>query len=376
MREPSTMPEGLAVFELPRPFVAPALRVLRLANTAIDALFYDVGVLLCELLWRGEVVSTQTSPTPTQFNQFGPFSLRGFTSLDLDALSNPEGCILVVDSTKAPFVQRFDSVVEFIEWANSDGQDVKTVTITGVGSSALGSAAFAWNASMALGQRVAAIVPGYGLADMLEQALGGWFGFGVQDWLGSLAQTIMANTVPETAKIGRNLLISAPAHKEATTGAPEFITGNPASDVLHSILERAPAINTLLGHSKGALVISNALRSLGADVTKRLWVATFGCAISESVAVKHYEQYLGILDALGALNSWGHSPDHLVFTHHSTNIAIAFAMPVAILTRVSVALGHGSESAHSQRNQDRRADSRDTGSVAGATRPRVNADND
>ncbi|MEX3940629.1 hypothetical protein AB4Y44_13965 [Paraburkholderia sp. BR10937] len=376
MRESSPAADGMALFELPRPFIAPALRAMRLANTALDALFYDIGVIMSELLWRGEVVSTQTSPTATKLNHSGPVSLSGFTSVDLDALSNPEGCILVVDSAKAPFVKRFDSVNDFIDWTRSDGQDVRTVTITGVGSSALGSAAFAWNTSMALGQRVAAIVPGYGVADVLEQALGGWFGFGVHDWLGSLAQTMMAHALPETAKIGRKLLMTTPGHKEAATGAPEFLTGNPASDVLHSILENAPTIDTLLGHSKGALVIANALRSLAPGVTKRLWVATFGCPISESVEVDHYEQYLGILDGLGALNSWGNIPDHILVTHHSTNVGIAFSMPVAILTRVSVASRRASGNSGPQRGQDSVTSSRATHRAVETARPRVSASND
>ena len=57
-------------------------------------------------------------------------------------------------------------------------RDVAIATITGVGSSALGSAALAWDISVALRQSVLAIVPGYGVADAVLQGLGGWFGFG------------------------------------------------------------------------------------------------------------------------------------------------------------------------------------------------------
>jgi hypothetical protein len=42
-----------------------------------------------------------------------------------------------------------------------------------VGSSSLGSAALAWDISIALRKSVLAIVPGYGMADVILQALGG-----------------------------------------------------------------------------------------------------------------------------------------------------------------------------------------------------------
>jgi hypothetical protein len=56
---------------------------------------------------------------------------------------------------------------------------VDIATITGVGSSALGSAALAWDISVALQKPVLAIVAGYGVADVFLQALGGWFAFGL-----------------------------------------------------------------------------------------------------------------------------------------------------------------------------------------------------
>ncbi len=62
------------------------------------------------------------------------------------------------------------------------------MSITGVGSSALGSVAFAWNLSVALGRPVAAIVPGYGVADVVQQALGGWYGFGLTAWIKKMTQ--------------------------------------------------------------------------------------------------------------------------------------------------------------------------------------------
>jgi len=86
--------------------------------------------------------------------------------------------------------------------------------------SGVGAAAFAWNASSALAEPVAAIVPGYGLADVVPQALGGWFGFGLHDWLQSATQSFLAAAAPSLAQMGRRLARSAPHQKRAASGAP------------------------------------------------------------------------------------------------------------------------------------------------------------
>jgi hypothetical protein len=98
-------------------------------------------------------------------------------------------------------------VKKFLESPYQETRDVEIATITGVGSSALGSAALAWDVSVALEKPVLAIVPGYGVADVVLQGLGCWFAFGLHDFLSSktLIQTGLATAVPETARIGREL---------------------------------------------------------------------------------------------------------------------------------------------------------------------------
>jgi hypothetical protein len=333
-----TAPPGLSLFELPSQFIEPTLRALRLWNTALDALFYDTGVLTAELRLRGELVTTEAAHVTQVARDAAPIPEPSFSKLDLSALANPEGCILVIDSARAPFVTRFDRVDDFIEWTIGPGADLTTVTITGVGSSALGSAAFAWNASVALGKRVAAIVPGYGVADVVNQALGGWYGFGVHDWIGALTQKVLAHASPSMARAGQRLLESTPGHKATETGGPpEFETGSAASDVLHALITHVPGISVLLGHSKGALAIGNALRSLAPATTRRLWVTTFGCPIDESVPVTKYVQFLGSLDPLGLLNAWGHKAERSLISSHSTNTMIPLSMPISVLLRGALA---------------------------------------
>jgi hypothetical protein len=322
--------DDLAAFETPRYLVDPALRSLRGANTFLDRLFYDVGVLARELRRRGEGITTNDGPT------YGRLDRADVDRLDLGALYNPEGCILVIDPSASPSIRRFDRVDEFVAWATIEANTVTAVTISGAGSSALGSAALAWNVSAALGQRVAAIVPGYGLADFVGQAMGAWFGFEAHNWLASLTQKQLATTFPGTARIGHSLLATIPDHPARRTGVPVFVTGSAASDVLHALLHQMPAISVLIGHSKGALAIGNALRSLSPDVTRRMMVATFGCPIGESVPVGRYVQFLGKFDLLGQLNSWGNKPDQWIATDHSTNSMIPLSIIVANLTRAMV----------------------------------------
>jgi hypothetical protein len=218
-------PENLALYEVQRPFVEPLLRWCRLWNTGIDILFYDVALVTAALLAKGRVVDTEA---PANLNS----SRSPLAILDLTAQSNPCGSIIVVDANLAPYVYKpFLGMREFFEFANSsEGAGVHTLAVTGVGSSAFGSVAFAWDASVALGQPVAAIVPGYGLADVVPQALGGWFGFELQDALQNATQYFLADFAPTLAMMGRDLARSTPGRATASTGAPVFRHGSAASD--------------------------------------------------------------------------------------------------------------------------------------------------
>ena len=118
----------------------------------------------------------------------------------------------MVDPAAAPYVTRFETLPDFLDWHRAATQAPTVVTLTGVGSSALGSAAFAWDVAEALAQPVIAIVPGYGVADAALQAMGGWFGFGLHDALGtkSWLQNALALATPQLAWVGRKLVGSIP----------------------------------------------------------------------------------------------------------------------------------------------------------------------
>jgi hypothetical protein len=341
----ATKDNGLALFELPKEALRPLLSYLRLVNGAADALFYDVGVLCEQLAKDGYEVRT--------FGKKYKFADQRNTSpaeavvkhvLNLSAQADPEGVILVLDAHRAPYVRRYADVNEFLAAQKarpaSTDRKVATVSVTGVGSSAWGSAAFAWNLSSALEEPVAAIVPGYGLADIVPQALSGWFGFGVQDEVRRISQEWINLTAPLFAAAGRRLVMSVPerAERELPNDALPFRAGSPESDILHAILLEDQTIIRVCGHSRGALCIENALRSLRKGRADRIEVLTFGCAITEETGA-NYRQTMGWMDGLGWLNSWGNLPERLIDAWHSTNTLFPATMPVTKLTREAVRAG-------------------------------------
>jgi len=313
-------------FEIPKWLVVPAVCSCRLFNTVLDFVFYDVPTLRAALAEQDAPMKARGEKPPSRI-------------IDFNALSDPEGSLLLIDATAAPYVHKYQSVERFLESPYQETRDVDVATITGVGSSALGSAALAWDISVALERPVLAIVPGYGVADVVLQGLGGWFAFGLHDFLRSktLIQAGLATAAPQTASIGRKLAASTP-QEPTIDGAPVFRYGSGSSDVLHALLEhRVTPFRLLVGHSKGALQINNAIRSLRPERTQGLRVVTLGCPIGEDVAGVEYRQYLGLFDALGQLNAWGHWPDHWPPTWHSTNPVLPPAMAAGEMTSESVA---------------------------------------
>ena len=333
---------GLADFDLPHRLVVPLLRAFRQINTVADAVFYDVGLLWLRLYTHG-ITLTTTKRTPGAAAQDRLSALQAAAFINLSALANPEGAILVIDAHHAPFVRKYDDVKEFLAGGlkfpaggegSSPPRDIRIITVTGVGSSALGSAAFAWNVSESLREPVAAIVPGYGLADLIPQALGGWFGFGLHDFMRRFFYQALAATAPEIATIGHRLVTTTP-DPAASAAEASFRSGSPESDILHQILRTTPQIKRLYGHSKGALCIANAIRELPDERYRDLHVTTFGCVIQEETDAD-YDQVLGSIDGLGQLNSWANWPEQWITSWHSTNSMLPLTMPVSALVKKDV----------------------------------------
>jgi hypothetical protein len=317
------------------------MHALKLGNTTFDALFYDVGRMVSDLFLHGSIIVN--GATVSLSPRFAEMT-KDFNHLDLSASTNPPGSIVVVDAGRPPRIMQFENVPSFISWVNAHGQTLRTASVTGVGSSALGSAAFAWNVSTALDEPVAAIVPGYGAADVVQQGLDGCLEV-YNLWLRQISHEVLASTMPWAARSDRHQIMPTPGHAPVTTDAPELRLGNEhslppscalSSNVLHAILNDVPTINRVFGHSKGGVAIRNAMQSLPHETTQRLHVVTFGWSMPEDIPTAGYSQFLGRIDGLGLANSWGSPSPTLVPGHHGTNTNIPFSVPVSVLTRLAM----------------------------------------
>jgi hypothetical protein len=92
----------LTAFELPKWLVEPAVRSCRLFNTALDFIFYDVPTLRAALAEKDALMQAQGEKPPSRI-------------IDFDALSDPEGSLLLIDATSAPYVHKYQSAKKFLE---------------------------------------------------------------------------------------------------------------------------------------------------------------------------------------------------------------------------------------------------------------------
>jgi hypothetical protein len=316
--------------------IVPLLLAMHYANSALDRLHYDTEQFLLKLCVRALPVATQTAGQEDVAGRGAAYEAA--VKVVLKDLYSPEGAILVVDAHRPPFVSQYSDVKRFLAEglkfpdasATALGvapEDVEAIAVTGVGSSALGSAAFAWNVSEALHKPVAAIVPGFGLADLVPQALVGWLGFGMLDVMRRTTEATLKAVAPELGKVGRRLSLTA----LPLTALPDPFPGDsPESEVLRAILKAAPQIKRLYGHSKGAFCLRNAIRDLPRERIADLHVTTFGCVITEETQAE-YDQILGTIDGLGQLNSWGAFPEQWINAWHSTNTLLPMTMHVGEL---------------------------------------------
>ena len=204
------------------------------------------------------------------------------------------------------------------------------MAVAGVGSSALGAAAFARNVADAIGEPVAAVVSGYGLADLATEALGGFFLFGAAnslrhgfEWLDRLRES-GAVADPGTSKAG------------AETGSP-MQRSKDTRTVQALLSHKALKLKLLIGHSKGNLVISEALfqmRALDAtrlkQIAKQMLIVTVSAKIAMPPDFEHIVDIIGQIDGFGALNSrWDLGTEVTVpFAWHHTNTELPMHLPV------------------------------------------------
>ncbi|RVT99532.1 hypothetical protein EOD42_05455 [Rhodovarius crocodyli] len=238
-----------------------------------------------------------------------------------------EGAILVVPPTGGGDLILCPTIADYTA---IHGPHVRALAVAGVGSSALGAAAFARNVADATGWHVAAVVSGYGMADLLTEAVGGFFWFGALNGIRHAFEPIdlltEANHKAEAALAMTDASVPAPVRESRDTRT-----------VTALLSDAAFRFDLLTGHSKGNLVLSEALYEMQHSDRARLRVLAEQSrivTISARVAMPHEFRdvidIMGALDWFGGLNSRPSIPaDILVpFAWHHTNTQLPASLNV------------------------------------------------
>lgn len=194
----------------------------------------------------------------------------------------------------------------------------------------MGAAAFARNVADVLQEPVAAAVSGYGLADLANEALGGFLLFGAAnslrhgfEWLDRLRES-GAVADPNTSK---------------ATGVKEspMQRSKDTRTVLALLSHKALDIKMLIGDSKGNLVISEALFEMKEldsarlkQLAKQMLIVTVSAKIAMPQDFQHSVDIIGQIDGFGALNSrWDLGTEVTVpLAWHHTNTELPMHLPV------------------------------------------------
>lgn len=271
---------------------APLLEAFRQRNALLDTLFYDVSKI--------EGAEAQA---------ISPWLAR-------------EGALLYVPPTGAGQVQLCAGRDALLQAAKAAGP-LRGLAVAGVGSSALGSAAFARNVADALGAPVAAVVSGYGMGDLVTEALGGWFFFAARNRLRHFEQEL------------EELL-----EQHSLVGTVPALFGERRGDDTAAVLGllRDPRFDfeLLTGHSKGNLVLSEALYALvrydgpSLPITRDTKIITVSAVIAMPPAFTDIVDVMGQWDLFGAFNSRAGIPVDVTvpLALHHTNTELDWHLPV------------------------------------------------
>jgi hypothetical protein len=264
------------------------------------------------------------------------YDTLALSPLDLAGL-NPwivqEGGIIVVSPghDKKP-IRYHRHALEFIveERGRADQRrPVEALVVAGVGSSILGTAALARSIADYYDIGVAGIISGYGLVDLMAEGMSGWYFYGGVDQMRyEMEQGYAGMRELYERMFGRQKLFTE------LFKVPEFLLDEyvPADGdtrclneillvrYLHTVEPKLP-LRLLVGHSKGALLISSALNhinnelmSIGENAAylagdlamRRLAVVTFGAVVdlpAMLIKPENQHQFLGSFDMLGRMNS-------------------------------------------------------------------------
>lgn len=263
------------------------------------------------------------------------YDVSGLTSDEFAKLSNErsrEGSILVVwptikdNETDQPD-QSIQKFANHAELRAAPGELVRRFCIAGVGSSDIGAAAFARTIANHYQEPVGAIVAGYGMADLVSEAMGGWFVLGSANRFMQIYHRAMADaeTLGDLSHVWQQPFFSLFSNEPSSLqeieakceaddkAVEEMKFSNRCSDtqtLLALLNDEDRTILSLCGHSKGCLSIAYALEQL--VLSKQLKVirkageiriTTAGAVVALPKGFTNVGQYLGSLDWFGGMNS-------------------------------------------------------------------------
>jgi hypothetical protein len=269
-----------------------ALEGLRQRNVALDALFYDVKVI-----------------TPEE---------AFYISDSLAA----EGAIMIVPPSGLGALTLCETIDEFVL---RGGTETRALAAAGIGGSALGAAAFARNVADAIDAPVAVVVSGYGIADVITEALGGLFFFGHMRGLRPFLESL--DDLAGRPKVGA----------QADTAAPR--TSLDTRTVQALLADPRLSFRLLTGHSKGNLVLSAALYNLWkhdearvADLAREVKIVTIGTRIAMPPIFTDVVDVMGEWDWFGEINSRAfiHADRRVAQAWHHTNTDMSGHLPVTV----------------------------------------------
>ncbi|MCF1463863.1 cell envelope biogenesis protein OmpA [Agrobacterium vitis] len=281
-----------------RPLRNAALEPWRLRNSSLDALYYDIRAL--------------TSDEAFYIS---------------DALA-AEGLIMIVPPTGQGMLTLCETVDEYLL---RGGREVRAMAVAGIGGSAAGAAAFARNVADAIKAPVCAVVSGYGLGDVVAEALGGAFFFGP---LGFLRPNFeMIDDLVGRPQFGAYQRRPKPSQ-------PPRRTSLDADTVQALLCHPDLRFNLVTGHSKGNLIVAEALNAIEKEaperltiLAERLQIITFSTRVGLPAPFSPPLAIIGELDWYGELNATAKVTNivRVARAGHSTNIALPGALKITDL---------------------------------------------
>jgi len=210
-----------------------------------------------------------------------------------------QGSIVLVPASQEDPLIPYPDAVSLLE-DHAHREKVGAVSVAGVGSSVYGAVGLARDVANATGLSIAAIVAGYGMDDLMYEAMGGWFCMREVNQWEFISEQMRAGLAATVGVMGALPEIEI---WDSAGAGPDLAT---AKALLRD--GRLPNLKLVVGHSKGNLVLSGALGELVCEKAhmhlSEIEIVLFSAisALPSDVG-RRQTQIIGMLDGLGWTNS-------------------------------------------------------------------------